>query len=92
FTQRFGKPPEWRAALGYDSFKILFEAMKLSKSAEPAVVASNMRFIKDWQGVAGSYTFNLQGDLVGKDSYFSYLDQNGFIYLNVPAEEKAKAD
>ena len=92
FTQRFGNPPEWRAALGYDSFKILFEAMKLSKSAEPAVVASNMRFIKDWQGVAGSYTFNLQGDLVGKDSYFSYLDQNGFIYLNVPAEEKAKAD
>ncbi|MEI6205667.1 MAG: ABC transporter substrate-binding protein [Desulfuromonadales bacterium] len=92
FKIRHGKPPEWRAALGYDSLKILFEAMKRSKSAEPSVVAANMRFIKDWQGVSGSYTFNLQGDLVNKESYFQYIDQTGYKYFDAPSENKEKVD
>lgn len=88
FKKRFKKPPDTRAALGYDSFKILFEAMKRSKSADPSIVASNMRFIKDWQGVTGNYSFDLRGDLVGKDSYFKYLNQTRFIYFDAPAEKE----
>jgi ABC-type branched-subunit amino acid transport system substrate-binding protein len=72
--------------MGYDSLKVLAEAMKRGNSAEPAVVASNMRFIKDWQGVTGNYVFDLQGDVVGKHSYFQFLDQNKFIYLDAPPE------
>jgi branched-chain amino acid transport system substrate-binding protein len=84
FRKRYGKPPDTRAALGYDSLKILAEAMKRSKSANPSVVASNMRFIKNWQGVTGSYTYNHKGDLVGKKSYFKYLNQTRFIYFDAP--------
>jgi ABC-type branched-subunit amino acid transport system substrate-binding protein len=88
FRKRYGKPPDTRAALGYDSLKILAEAMKRSKSADPSVVASNMRFIKNWQGVTGKYTYNPKGDLEGKTSYFKYLNQTRFIYFGAP--EKAE--
>ena len=84
FRKRYGKPPDTTAAHGYDSVKILVEAMKRSKSADPAVVASNMRFIKGWQGVTGSFTYNLKGDLEGKKSYFKYLNQTRFIYFDAP--------
>jgi branched-chain amino acid transport system substrate-binding protein len=88
FRKRYGKPPDTLAALGYDSLKILAEANKRSKSADPSVVASNLRFIKDWEGVTGRYTFNLKGDLVDKSGYFKYLNQTRFIYFGAP--EKAE--
>ena len=82
FKKRYGKAPDTFAAAGYDSLKIIFESMQRSKSAEPSVVASHMRFLKDWQGVTGSYTYDLQGDLVGKSSYFKFLDQSQFVYVH----------
>jgi branched-chain amino acid transport system substrate-binding protein len=90
FRKRYGKPPDTRAALGYDSLNILVEAMKRSKSANPSVVASNMRFTKDWQGVTGRFTYDLTGDLEAKTSYFKYLNQTRFIYFDAP--EKAEEE
>lgn len=90
FKKRYGKAPDTRAALGYDSLKIIFESMKRSKTAEPSVVASHMRFLKDWQGVTGSYTYNLQGDLVGKSSHFKFLNQTEFVYLYDPAKAEPR--
>jgi branched-chain amino acid transport system substrate-binding protein len=84
FRKRYRKPPDTRAAAGYDSMKILVEAMKRSKSADPSVVASNMRFIKNWQGVMGNYTYNLKGDMEGSRIYFKYLNQTRFIYFDAP--------
>ncbi|MFH0787430.1 MAG: ABC transporter substrate-binding protein [Pseudomonadota bacterium] len=84
FRKRYGKPPDTIAALGYDSMNILAEAMKRSKSADPSVVASNMRFIKNWKGVTGSFTYNLRGNLEGKKSYFKHLNQTRFIYFDAP--------
>lgn len=84
FRKRHRKPPDTSAAVGYDSLKILIAAMKKSKSADPSVVASNMRFIKNWQGVTGSYTYNLKGDLEGKKIFFKYLNQTRFIYFDAP--------
>lgn len=93
FKKRYDKPPDTMAALGYDSMNILAEAMKRSKSADPSVVASNLRFIKNWPGVTGSFTYNLRGDLVGKISYFKFLNQTRFIYFDIPQKaEEAKKD
>jgi branched-chain amino acid transport system substrate-binding protein len=88
FRKRFGKQPDSRAVLGYDSMNILFEAMKRSKSAEPSVVASNMRFIRNWPGVRGTYTFDLQGNLVCDEIYFKYLNQTRFDYFKDPVEDE----
>ena len=86
FKKQYRKPPDTRAAHGYDSMKILFTAMKKSKSADPAVVASNMRFIKNWPGVTGNYTFNLSGEMEDTKSYFKYLNQTRFVYFDAPKE------
>lgn len=82
FKKRYKVLPDTRAALGYDSLYIIYEAMKRSKSAEPSLVASHMRFIKNWQGVTGSYSFNLEGDLVDKESYFKYFNHGRFVYFD----------
>jgi ABC-type branched-subunit amino acid transport system substrate-binding protein len=82
FKKRYKVLPDTRAALGYDSLYIIYEAMKRSKSAEPSLVASHMRFIKNWQGVTGSYSFNLEGDLVDKESSFKYFNHGRFVYFD----------
>ena len=92
FKKKFEKPPGTLAALGYDSVRLLLEAIKRGKSADPAVVASHLRFIKDWQGVAGAYSFDLQGDLINKENYFKYLNQTRFIYFDAPDEEEDEDD
>jgi branched-chain amino acid transport system substrate-binding protein len=92
FRKRYGKPPDTRAALGYDSLKILLEAMKRSKTADPSIVASNIRFIKDWKGVTGTFTFNMKGDMENKESYFKYLNQTRFIFFDGPNEDEDEDD
>ena len=92
FDKRYRKPPDTHAAQGYDTLKLLIEAMKKSKSADPSVVASNMRFIKNWRGVTGNYTFNLKGDVQDTISYFKYLNQTRFIYFDAPKEAEDKKD
>ena len=92
FKKRFAKPPGTLAALGYDSVRLLLEAIKRGKSADPAVVASHLRFVKDWEGVAGGYSFDLKGDLINKENYFKYLNQTRFIYFDAPDEEEDEDD
>lgn len=82
FESHYQRRPDTRAALGYDSLHLLAEAMERSKSTDPAVVASHMRFLADWQGVTGSYTYNRVGDVVGKESYFKYLTESGFVFFD----------
>lgn len=92
FKKQYRKPPDSRAAHGYDSLKILFAAMKKSKTADPAVVASNMRFIKNWQGVTGNYTFTFTGEMEDTKSYFKYLNQTRFVYFDAPKEAEDESN
>lgn len=92
FKKRFEKPPGTLAALGYDSLKLFLDAVKRGKTADPTVVASHLRFFKDWEGVAGNYTFDLKGDLINKESYFKYLNQTRFVYFDAPDEEEDEDD
>lgn len=93
FKKLYKKPPDTRAALGYDSFNLVLAAMKKSKSSDPVVVASNMRFFKNWQGVAGTYSFNMHGDLENKEVYFKFLNQTRFVYFDTnPADDEEEDD
>ena len=90
FKNRFHTPPDTRAALGYDSMKLIYEAMKRSKSTDPAVVASNLRFIRDFPGVTGNFSFDLRGNLIGRKSYFKYLNKTRFVYFDAPVKHEEK--
>lgn len=61
FRDRFGVDPDAGAALGYDSIHLLAHSITKAGSAVPSEVATAMRE-GQWQGVAGVYGFDAQGN------------------------------
>lgn len=65
FFARFHAYPDTWAALGYDAIQVLAGAIQKSGTTVPVVVASNIRFMKDRNGVLGIYSFMENGDISG---------------------------
>ncbi len=61
FRNRFGVDPDAGAALGYDSIHLLAQSITKAGTAVPSDVATAMR-AGQWQGVAGEYGFDTQGN------------------------------
>lgn len=66
YQQRFGVAPDSAAAQGYDTLKLLASAMAQGNSIEPGQIASALRAMPDWRGVAGPLALDQQGEAVGK--------------------------
>jgi hypothetical protein len=49
----------------------------------PVVVASHLRFLKDWQGVIGTYAFTRDGDVSGEINEFQVLHNGRYELLEV---------
>lgn len=81
FYSRFKTYPDTWAAQGYDAVKLLAFAFERSRSTVPIVVSSTLRYIEKWQGVAGSYSFNINGDIIEKPIFFKVLRNGKFEYL-----------
>lgn len=75
FKKRYGLAPDSHAAQGYDAMKVLINAIEIGGSAVPAKVSANLRFMKDWDSITGKYSFNLNGDVLGKKIYFKILSE-----------------
>lgn len=58
YTETYGQVPDALAALGYDSARVLFAAMKASPSLEGKDLAAAIAATKDFQGVAGTITID----------------------------------
>jgi branched-chain amino acid transport system substrate-binding protein len=56
------KEPNVNAALGYDSYMIILDAMKRANSAEPEAVTKALAETKGFEGVTGSTTINATHD------------------------------
>lgn len=77
FETRFGVHPDDRAARGYDSLKLLAEALEKSPSAVPIVVANTLRFMEPWIGSTGVFAFDHNGELKGKVLFFKEMSDKG---------------
>jgi branched-chain amino acid transport system substrate-binding protein len=66
FKAKYGKLPDGAAALGYDAVNLLAHGMRTAKSTVPAKVADALRATRDWQGVTGGFTYDENGEVVGK--------------------------
>lgn len=82
FYIRFKKYPDTWAAQGYDALMVLAFAFEKSQSTVPLVVSSTLRFIQNWHGVAGSYSFTQDGNIMGRPIFFKVLRRGKFEYLN----------
>jgi branched-chain amino acid transport system substrate-binding protein len=66
YQQRYGALPDSNAAQGYDTLRLLVQAIERAGSTETGKLAAALRTTKDWHGVTGVDTFSEKGDLVAK--------------------------
>ncbi len=64
YIQAFGQIPGDTAALTYDAFNMLFEAMKLQRKIDPQSVRDGLYNLGPYQGVSGVIDFIDSGDPV----------------------------
>lgn len=81
FKKKYGVTPDAMAAQGYDAVQLLFHAIRKSGSTTPIVLASTLRILQEWEGVTGSYSFKMNGDIVGKSIYFKEVRKGRFEFL-----------
>ncbi len=66
FREKYGAMPDAKAALGYDTLKLLAQAIETAGSPSPRAVAETLHQMSGWNGVTGIHTFDGNGDVVDK--------------------------
>jgi branched-chain amino acid transport system substrate-binding protein len=64
YNEKHKQTPDGLAALGYDAARILFEAMKRSKSLGGADLAAELARTKDFDGVTGRISIDADRNAV----------------------------
>lgn len=88
FQAAFGFGPDTQSAQGYDAINQLAYAIEQSASTVPIIMDSTLKYVENWEGVTGSYSFTPQGDITGKSIFFKQVRNENFVYLNRGGEEK----
>lgn len=81
YAQRFGAPPDASAAQGYDTLRLLAEAIARAGSAAPDDIAAALHATRQWQGVTGTHSFDGQGELSEKKIVLNVVRDGRFEYL-----------
>ncbi len=90
FEKRYTRRPDTAAALGYDSLRVLGEAMKQAKNETPADIAAALRALQ-WAGVTGRFSFADNGDLRNQPLLTVVARKGAFAFLSHgDAQEQAQ--
>jgi branched-chain amino acid transport system substrate-binding protein len=81
FKKEYNKIPDAWAAQGYDSVKLIIDAMKDAGTSVPHKVSESLRSFKNWNGVTGIHNFNTAGDVIGKSLVLKKVRNSKFEYL-----------
>ncbi|WMP19407.1 ABC transporter substrate-binding protein [Thiothrix lacustris] len=76
YQTRYGEPPDYEAAQGYDSVMLLANAIQQAGSTVPSLLSSTLHYMPAWLGVTGLHAFDAAGELRGK-MYFFEVWQEG---------------
>ena len=86
FQAKYGQLPNAMAALGYDSYMIIRDAIERAGSNDPQAIRDALAATKDFPAVTGNTTLNEHGDAV-KDAVILQVQNGEFRYLTtVPAK------
>lgn len=87
FTSVYGRPPDSWAARGYESLKMLAEAMEAAGSTAPRDVARRLR-ASDGPAfsLSGLVQFNERGDVLGRRIAGAVVRQGRFHYFDINSE------
>lgn len=87
FKEKKGLEVEPWALQGYDSIKLLSEAMTRAKVPTPEAIAQELRNLKEWPTTLGNISFNEQGDVLGAQIIFKVVKDGKFVYLTEQEQE-----
>ncbi len=79
FKEKHKMEPDYRAAFGYDSMKLLAEAMK--KGTKPEQIREGLLSIQNYEGASGKTSFDEKGN-AQKEVLVKQVQGNKFITLN----------
>lgn len=81
YQARYGSPPDDVAALTYDSFGLLFQAIQEAGRLDREAIREALANITDFEGVTGSMTFTGTGDPI-KSAVFIQIKDGKFTYYD----------
>ncbi len=88
YKERFGQTPDALAALGYDSMKVLGDAMKRAKSIDGPSLRDAIGQTKSFSGVTGTITLGPDRNPIGKKLVIEEI-KNGQLTLKATIEPNA---
>lgn len=80
FQAKYNRLPSAFAALGFDAFNMVIDAIKRAGSADPKAIKDALAVTKDYEGVTGIITLDLNGDAV-KDAIIRKVENGEFKYV-----------
>jgi branched-chain amino acid transport system substrate-binding protein len=80
YRAKYNEDPDIYAAHGYDAVKIILAAMESAQATHPRSVNSAMMGIENFQGAAGTTSFNSDGDVVRYPRIFIVRDGEPMPY------------
>lgn len=80
YKEKFNEVPDGLAALGYDSARVLIEAMDRAASLDPSAIRDEIAKTKDFVGVTGKISINEQRNAV-KSAVVVKVDGNTNRYV-----------
>jgi branched-chain amino acid transport system substrate-binding protein len=88
FAAKFGREPDSSAGQGYDTLKLLAQAIEKAGSAVPERVALALRSTKGWRGATGVHSFDQHGDLMDKPLAKVVVQGGQFVFFkSVPGQQ-----
>ncbi|HDK26225.1 MAG TPA: ABC transporter substrate-binding protein [Candidatus Atribacteria bacterium] len=80
FMDKYGKQPSAFAALGFDAYNIVIDAIKRANSSDPKAIRDAIAETKDFEGVTGIITLDENGDAI-KDAVIKKVEDGKFKYV-----------
>ena len=80
YQKKYNKIPNAFAALGYDAYNLLIDAIETAQSADPVVIRDTLKQFKNHEAVTGLITFDENGDPI-KSAVILGVEGGQFKYV-----------
>ena len=81
YEEIYGYMPDTWAAQGYETVKLLCQAIESAGSAMPDMIAKALSEISNYQGISGVLNCNSKGEIIGADIYVKVVENGEYVYL-----------
>ncbi len=89
FEKRYGRPPSYWVSQAYEAVHILAQVYEKSGRSTPIVAVSTLKVYEGWKGLLGDYSFDIDGDIIGKKIFVKKIEDGIIKPVKIPAGDFA---